>query len=142
MRAPACGPRAKAPAGPSRPLQRLPSQPTTFLPSGRASPPSQLRLNHGLGTAHTTSAGGTAQRLRGSTDALGSTAALRASSQRSSRMPERSRLSDLGPRACGIIGIYKASGDCNVEVYEGLLSLQVIPGSLIEGYINISDTSQ
>ena len=28
-------------------------------------------------------------------------------------------------RACGIIGIYKAAGDCNVEVYEGLLSLQV-----------------
>ena len=29
-------------------------------------------------------------------------------------------------RACGIIGIYKAAGDCNVEVYEGLLSLQVL----------------
>ncbi len=129
MQGPACGQRAAADAGSSRPFPPLPARPNPSLPTCGALPqPAQRRLTCGFSLVGSMSRAGTAQRLRGSTAGLGSTAALRgASAKRGSGAASlwRGRLRDLTPRACGIIGIYKASGDCNVEVYEGLLSLQV-----------------
>ena len=129
MQAPACGQPAAATAGSSRPFARLPARPSpSLLTCGALPQPAQRRLTCGVSLAGSMSRAGTAQLLRGSAAALGSTAALRgASSKQGSRaaLTQRGRLRDVTPQACGIIGIYKASGDCNVEVYEGLLSLQV-----------------
>ena len=130
MQSPACGQRSGIAAGCSRPLPHLPARHRPSLPTcGALPPPTQRRPTCVFSHAASKSSAGTAQLLRGSVGALGSTAALGgASAKRSGGRAaalHHGRLTDVTPRACGIIGIYKASGDCNAEVYEGLLSLQV-----------------